>query len=325
MKYLKLSFKNAGFFENKNQNVSISVNQISNMLHVLMGERPCATYRKTIFKPVEEIREIAKNSYIKIDSQMFSQFGKTIFHEKKYYNREFLRTNKNSWDSYRDKGKCYMSWEMLNIYLGDELFNDFLNYIKTIIINIEDKTLLETLREATEICSNYDNVISIQSKINAYEIKKNEIKKENKIRASNGEEIITIDKVSFVSLIKDLKNDNRPFEILCRKFINNGKTPVIKLLFGWSSSTAINYGENLYITLTNINGIEPNLRKINGSIIVPLEEKFVNKIKNSKGYAKLLDSGFVWIEDLCSEYELGLSELDEYIPINELENYENNN
>lgn len=324
MQYLKLSFKNAGFFEsekkNIKQNVSISVNQISNMLHVLMGERPVPSYRKDIkihFNIVDEIRTLAENSFIRIDSPMVLQFGKTNYHNKNFYNREFIQTNKNAWDSYRDMERCYISWDMLEKYLGEELYNELKLYFIEQVGELNDRQALEVINEIIELNKTNETVLDIQKTIEEYDAKRLMFYKEKK-------KVEKDEKVSFTSLAKNL-DESTKFNLICKKLVKNGKTPIVKLLFGWTSSTAINYGKNVFITLTNIRGIEPNLRKIEGSIIVPVEEHHVEKIKNSKGMARLLDGGFVWIEDLINDYEFGVSDLNDYLPINELEEYENNN
>lgn len=87
MYLLLLKFKDAGWFPNhliqpkdfiydiggkyrreKTKNVEpLTSNQISNVLHVLMGERPVPTYRKSIFKRDESIYQTAKNALVKIN------------------------------------------------------------------------------------------------------------------------------------------------------------------------------------------------------------------------------------------------------------------
>ena len=307
MPYLKLSFKNAGFFENKNQNVSISVNQISNMLHVLMGERPSATYRDTIFTKQDDIFQIANEAYIKIDSPKFKQFGKTIYRNKEYYQNEFMQTGKNSWNSYRDKGRSYVSYEILKIFLGDELYQEVLNYFIYELGDINGKTCLEVISEIIEINKNNPLTISVNNIVNESKEQKND-------------EII-----SFVSLVKNYNDNEDQFINICKKLINNLKTPLVKLFLGLEKDTAFNKGKNKYITVTNVRGIEQNLRKIDGSLIIEMDDEYIDKIINNKGIARLLDGGFVFIEDVLENVSFGEIEDNDYIKINKLEEYENIN
>lgn len=307
MSYLKLIFKNAGFFENKNQNVSISVNQISNMLHVLMGERPCATYRDTIFTKQDDIYQIANEAYIKIDTPKIKQFGKTIYRNKEYYQNEFMQTNKNAWNSYKDKGRSYISYEILKIFLGNDLYQDVLSYFTHELEDINGKTCLEVISEIIEINKN-----------NPFTIYVNEITKKSKEDKIDG-------KISFVKVIKDYNGKEDQFVVLCKKLINKLKTPLVKLFIGLEADTALNFGRNKYITVTNVRGIEPNLRKIDGSLIIEMDDEYINKIVNNKGIAKILDGGFVFIEDVLDNVSYSELEDNNYIKINKLEEYEDIN
>ena len=89
--------------------------------------------------------------------------------------------------------------------------------------------------------------------------------------------------------------------------------------------TAFNKGKNKYITVTNVRGIEQNLRKIDGSLIIEMDDEYIDKIINNKGIARLLDGGFVFIEDVLENVSFGEIEDNDYIKINKLEEYENIN
>ena len=91
MKYLILEFNNAGFFINHrgtkdkiydidgsrkrsnqdNFEEPIHVNHISNMIHVLFGERPAPSNRFTFYGRVDYLFEKAQNSFIKIETYLF--------------------------------------------------------------------------------------------------------------------------------------------------------------------------------------------------------------------------------------------------------------
>lgn len=145
--YLVLNFKNAGLFRKKyspkNKNFysetkdkifcmsgsrdrknelefaePITFYQISNVLHVLFGERPVPSMRECLYKSIPHIDDIAKNSYLKIDS---TQDSKGRFHTEK------IQLNKAVWNSWNPQS--FMNWERVRQLLGEELFKKFENVI----------------------------------------------------------------------------------------------------------------------------------------------------------------------------------------------------
>jgi len=161
MRILILDFRNAGWFHketyeynkrdvvsdidgrrqrsefNKQYKEPITVHHVSNMLHVLFGERPSASLRKTYIQPIREIKEMAEKGWIKIsDYSITNEKGKkTLFQEK-------LRTKKSAWNSW-SKSNTLLYWERIKNFLEDELYNEFISLLKK-IYQVEDPTI-ETL------------------------------------------------------------------------------------------------------------------------------------------------------------------------------------
>lgn len=320
MKYLKLKFKNGGFFEeNSKQNVSISVNQISNVLHVLLGERPRPSYRETkVNIPIiPEIFEMANQSFIKIDTPLTLQIGKTKYNKKMFYPREIIHTNKNVKNSYKDKEKSYITWEILKVFLGDDLYSETLNCFRSVLdYNFENDTAIKTFDKIIKIMSSKDSVIYINNLV-----EEDQKKKKNNKSKNNGDKI---ENFSFVKQIIELDDNNDKLISLCKKLIIEKKTPLVKLLFGFEKDTAINKISDLRILATNIRGIESNFRKINGELLIPLTDNGFKKLKTGMGVSSILDGGIVWIDDVLNSEDMTLDELDSYIKINDLEEYENN-
>lgn len=116
MKYLHLKFENASLkhtdvmtskdgktcdcslrsIESNNWSVPIGIDQISNMLHVMFGLPPKAVNRETIFEINETIYEIAGNSYIKFNNYD-ENFVKTAKYPSKF---EFFQTAKPAFNSH---------------------------------------------------------------------------------------------------------------------------------------------------------------------------------------------------------------------------------
>ena len=119
-KYLVLRFENAGMFttnrntkdyvfksrkngihkrvdvQNFNFQEPITIYQISNLIHVLFGERPVPTFRDVFYKPVDYYFNKAGESFIKIDNYKKYNKNKDI-HE---YTNEIVQTKKALWNSY---------------------------------------------------------------------------------------------------------------------------------------------------------------------------------------------------------------------------------
>jgi hypothetical protein len=107
----------------------------------------------------------------------------------------------------------------------------------------------------------------------------------------------TPETITFVELANKIKTstDSRVtemFEIL-RKNLRN---PLYSWVFGKpSEKTAMN--QNGRTQLTIIKGIDTKIN-LSGSIIVPVDDEDIDKIRNSKGCATLLDGGAVFIRGL---------------------------
>lgn len=298
MKYLKLTFKNSGFFNvhngtkdyvvdlngvrkrkhvvlGKQQKASISVNQISNMLHVLMGERPSATYRETLISPIKEIFDMANASLIKINNPRYSYLDKKTNTNRFYYQSELINTRKSAWNSF-SKTKDLVYWRRLENILTDDGDN-----------------------------SKYIEMVGLFSNILGYDVTR-----------KPAEDVVCELR---------LKHPNNNIVEEFKKKLD-GKTPVIRFIEGnyWSSGGNGDMNLNHRTLLTTNNGIEKIIR-LSGEIILPLEDIYIEKIRNSKSTASLLDGGVVWIEDLIDEDDLNMADLIDFIEINKLEEHENNN
>lgn len=155
-KYLVLKFYNAGLYR-KNRNSKdkifdlgstrerkdefefiepITVHQISNMLHVLFGERPVPTHRYVPYSKVDYIFEKAKDSYLNIHTQPHEIFGRT-----EYY-AETVQLNKPFWNSWNPVS--YMNWNRVKLLLEQELYDKFIGVTSEVLgYNVVEKTFNE--------------------------------------------------------------------------------------------------------------------------------------------------------------------------------------
>jgi len=113
MNYLTLKFENAclkmdesskkaGYcslnnIQDTDWSCPIGLDQVSNMLHVMFGLPPKATFRDTIFKRNKDIYEMAKNSYIR-----YYDYSKEDIESLKFFkNLEFFQTAKPDFNSHQ--------------------------------------------------------------------------------------------------------------------------------------------------------------------------------------------------------------------------------
>lgn len=99
----------------------ITAQQISNMLHVLFGERPKPMNRKTLYDRMDYLYDKAKECYIRYDNFVDSD-GK--------FQSETFQTNKAVWNSWQTTS--YMNWNRVHQLLEDDLYEMFLDMIKDV-------------------------------------------------------------------------------------------------------------------------------------------------------------------------------------------------
>jgi hypothetical protein len=117
----------------------ITVNQVSNMLHVMLGERPVPSFRYVPYSKVDEIFDIANNGYLKITTptQTVERDDVTITN----FMPEITTLNKAVWDSFSKPPS--IEWFKVEKYFGDELFNEFIKLFKKLIgYNPQDKPFI---------------------------------------------------------------------------------------------------------------------------------------------------------------------------------------
>jgi hypothetical protein len=251
-KYLILEFKNAGLFK-KNRDTKdksfdmfgrkerkemqeyiepITVFQVSNMIHVLFGERPVPINREVLSSSIPYLFEKALQSYIKIDSYKDS---------KGNFQSEKIQTKKavgNSWSPV-----SYMYWERVSKLLDEDLYKYFIATLNEVFkINVIDKNFSEIKRMIKQT----DSVV-----------------------------------------LTDL------FNLLKKK----GCTSLYEFVY---NDILSDVNKNPKIQFTVVTGLDKIIR-LNGQIVIPVNDDDINKIKQNKGCATILDGGIVYIKGIKSE------------------------
>jgi hypothetical protein len=114
----RANIKNSSFKE------TITVHQISNVLHVLIGERPVPSFRKTFYERNNSIFELANNTYLRIDSPKITIVRKGEIVET--YIPEFIKLNKSANDSWKKDQS--IQWFKIKKYM-ESSFDDFISLI----------------------------------------------------------------------------------------------------------------------------------------------------------------------------------------------------
>lgn len=110
---------------------------VSNVLHVLMGERPVPTIRKTLLKPDISIQEAAKKARVIIDTPCDER--------GRYESREMMTARKTVEDAWQTSKIAYffggvpfqikgglLYWARLERLLGEALLNNFIDMVQSI-------------------------------------------------------------------------------------------------------------------------------------------------------------------------------------------------
>jgi len=93
----------------------IVVDHISNVIHVLFGERPVPKNRNVVYPKIDALYNKALDSYLKINNDI------------KYPHIEMLQLKKALHNSYVKN--TYVNWLIIKKYLGADLFNTFIDLL----------------------------------------------------------------------------------------------------------------------------------------------------------------------------------------------------
>ena len=106
---------------------NLSVRHIANLLHVLCGERPSPSLRRSFIKSVPRIDQLARKSRVKVTSTTnkgkYIPEAKTI--RKAIDNAWQTATHDVLLNGKKQPLKGLIHWERLRAYLGDELYGKF--------------------------------------------------------------------------------------------------------------------------------------------------------------------------------------------------------
>jgi hypothetical protein len=291
-KYLFLEFENAGFFRDMSRSKDfvfdlngqrkridtfqyiepITVHQVSNALHVLMGERPVPSLRTTNLQRIDDIFEMANNGYLKIESV------KEVNEKKNFsrYPEQTLTMRKSVYNSF-STAPAIINWERVRRLLENEL-NDKFHLLLNKLFKIDVKS--------TYIC---EDAIALLRK---YHSNNNDLKQ-------------------FIDILKEE----------CKQpmidFIKGSQKLSAAALLKNPNAVGVSptFNSNVRTLITTNFGVD-KITKLRGKIVVALSKTDLEKIKNNKGVAKLLDGGLLWINKVVDEEEMTDSMLSEYVKIN---------
>ena len=301
-KYLVLEFRNAGFFKKhkdtkdfifdirgkRKRNDSlfyrepITAHQISNVIHVLFGERPKPSLREVYFGNLDYYFQKALQSYLHISSYKRIINDRKSNTEREEYVSEFLQTKKVVNDSWSKTD--FMYWERVLRYLGVDLFNEFKKLLSGLfeVDDITDKYSFIQLRE--QVLSR--GMITIPSKPS----KKDGNEKKERFDSN----------VFYDNLIE--KKTGTPLDVFFTKLVKANNTAIVTYFTGGDNDKiGMNASRNIKVTVPS--GTE-SVTKLSGQIVVPVTDADILKLDNHKGCATILDGGLVFIRGIFNENEI---------------------
>ena len=360
MKYLVFDFKNAGIikpegFDNNAENYcridvpdgTLYVNHVYNMLAVMFGERPLRTFKNDRnvynFSKIDKIFEMAKDSYVEIDSfqSYIDSKGKNRIVSEIVLGTNFCQT-KNSWrvasfniilnENYKEIKSIVPSWHTLELFISDKNnFENICNHIKR-ITNIEDikSYSLISIIEKLNICKDLELLKFLK-----------ENKYTNLVNLIYGkfEEVNTF--LPSWNCLKSIIPNEDHYEIVCNdiKRITNIENyescsviKIVDMLVDKNDSTLkLFLEENNYIDMFNLIykskkaftwhqnswGHTPEyhrsfvtkspmyMQRINGKIYVPIkdEEYTFDRLNIGTIFSTLLDGGMVELNEVMDYWE----------------------
>lgn len=293
----------------------ITVHQLSNMLHTLVGERPVPSFRKVFYKADKSIFNIANQSLLKITTP--KQVKIVNGEEVETFISEMIRLDKSSWNSW-SKPKT-IQWFKVKKYLGE----DFDKFIETINNDIGYDVLNEPFENLFNRFPKYD--LQLDSTIKFLEEKKrtpiiniltswtepseiewsqiqNHLGNEfNEFKKTLSEEVgYDISKESFGDLFNIYKKDKLELGNTIRYLKDIKKTPIIDFLKNKEiDRTEITKNKALAECVNS--GVDM-VYVLNGEILIPYEQSFVDRLVRST--TTILDGGYVSIVGVFYEDEL---------------------
>lgn len=243
---------------------TLYVNHVSNVLHVLMGERPVPTFRKTCdeaHKRVDAIDSLAADASVSVRTGVHNYMGKEgILKSSRILEKMTSRKAvKNSWNKSgkgrkivldgvsHDWDSCNLSWDRIQWHVGKELFAEF-DKIATTILS-PGYSSRPVLRVFEELHSHRGNQL----------------------------------------LIDWCSNPEVPESY--RAILLQGK--VSGQYFHQSG-----YGKLAYVFLSTFSRGVEDVSSISGKIFIPVDDSDLELVRRGPGFATILDGGIVTIDSV---------------------------
>lgn len=245
---------------------TLSKRHISNLLHVLMGERPSPSLRKTNIPIIQEIKKLADSARVKVESIIYKDYkdnqrycsefmsGRKIYDNSNYSGKHLI--NLDGKDVIIQGG--FMTWERLKHFLGQDLFNDFVQLSKNLIG--EDS-----------INNSAENIISKLSSMRNKQIKE------------FADKCVQNKRTGLAHLLNFKSKD---FEGKEKKDIDN-----------YLARVNIAMASDIRVKILECKSVE-RIAKIKGTIIVPMPDEMIEKLKNGTGMGTFLEGGLAYISSI---------------------------
>jgi hypothetical protein len=234
---------------------------VANLLRVLFGERPVPTFRKvnSVFIGDAYYEELAKKCRVNIDTAIYD-IDKV--HDKPYYGEECFTANR-SYESYGKPFKLF-TLDNENVFVkGGSISKD---------------------RLRRYLGSMYNEYVMLVDSLGGAETAKDGIELLNKNKTSKNvvnfcEKCLENKLTLFVNVINNKQDKGAPrkqiaFDIHARRINNN----ILNLLF--------------------VSKTVEKIKKVSGTLYVPVTDEDIEKVKNSTGVASFLEGGVATVEEI---------------------------
>jgi hypothetical protein len=141
---------------------AITVHQISNMMHTLVGERPIPSFRKTFYQRDEKIFDLAMKSFLRITSPKIKKGTGDLMHE--VFIPESTRLGKSPYNSYVVPNS--IQWFKVKKIMGEH-FDEFISIIKKgLNYNVLEEPFENLIYSYSKFGSKLDETIAFLKKTN---------------------------------------------------------------------------------------------------------------------------------------------------------------
>jgi len=247
----------------------ITKKQINNLLQVLVGDRPKPSLREVHYKNREDLMSVAEDSYLKLDISNVN-IDKS---GNRHVRTEVTSLRKAHWNSTSKYNN--INYETIRRYCKD-------------ILGTYD--VFYSLMELSKVVLNVDTIENIKKQYTCIEL------------------LLKLQKIFVNGVTGDIENEYKNFFTLAKE---RGLTQFYNYIAKVSDTKAkelITNSNKKKDTRLNVPKSIGYTEIYNGILYIPFSEEDIERVRNSKGCATILDGGFVKIKGIYKDRDLNFDD-----------------